>query len=366
MKAQIQKSNSFSLPHLSVLAIFCLLSLTACDKGGGSFSLLPDSNSFQQATSSTNNKIDILFVVDNSASMAPLQTNLNNNFHSFINNFVTKGYDFQLGVTTSDAYRSMSQFGGPASAAYLRDGVGSVHSGYPIITQSTPDIEGVFVTNANQGDNGNADERVFSSFKATLQSSHNNGFHRPDAFLAIVILSDEDDFSNPNRAVGANPDHSYSQTGLETVASYISFLDQYTGTVDVNNRPYNISAITVLDNTCLNSHKKNAPTSIVGQRYMQIVNATDGVLGSICDTSFADSLTLIESKIIELSTQFPLSRVPDVSTIQVHVNGAVIIESSTNGWTYNSTANSIVFHGSAVPPQGSQINVDFQPLSAQN
>src|SRR6185312_4137861 len=213
-----------------------LFTLVSCDKGGGSFSLLPAGNTFTQAASSvTNNKIDILFVVDNSYSMQPLQTNMVNNFNSFISNFITKGYDFQIGVTTSDAYLALSQFNNTPSYAYLRDGTGSTHTGYPIITPSTPNIVNTFVTNANQGDQGSGDERVFSSFKAALQSSHNSGFHRPGAYLAIIILSDEDDFSDPTRPEdswvyrGGIPDHDYADPGLETVASYETFLDQFTG-----------------------------------------------------------------------------------------------------------------------------------------
>ena len=61
------------------LGAFCSALLISCDKGGGSFSLIPDGDSFQQnSSSSVNNKIDILFVVDNSGSMSPAQTNLTN------------------------------------------------------------------------------------------------------------------------------------------------------------------------------------------------------------------------------------------------------------------------------------------------
>jgi hypothetical protein len=359
-------------PKMSVLAttalaLFTLMTLVSCDKGGGTFSLLPAGDTFTQTSSSvTNDKIDILFVVDNSGSMQPLQTNMLNNFNSFISNFITKGYDFQIGVTTTDAYLSMPQYDNKPSLAYLRDGVGHTHTGYPIITPTTPNIISTFVTNANQGDQGSGDERAFSSFQVTLQSSNNASFHRPDAFLAIVILSDEDDFSDETRGENSGIDHNYNDPNLDTVASYESFLDSFTGSQSPATRTWNVSAIAVLDSACLASHGHDAPTTIIGQRYIQLANDSDGVLGSVCDTSYADSLNLISDKIIELSTQFALSRVPDPSTIVVTVNGSIVPEDATNGWTYNSSANSIVFHGSAIPPQGSTISVDFQPLTAQN
>jgi hypothetical protein len=47
----------------------------------------------------------------------------------------------------------------------------------------------------------------------------------------------------------------------------------------------------------------------------------------------------------------------------VAINGVSISQDSTNGWTYNSAANSIVFHGSAIPTQGDSIDVNFDPAS---
>lgn len=365
---------SVAITKTLCLGFFSSVLLISCDKGGGSFSLLPDGNSFQQtAGSSVNNKIDVLFVVDNSGSMSPAQTNLVNNFHSFINSFVTKGYDFQIAVTTTDAYLAGNNFYNKSASAY---------PGYtqtqmralanfkgPVLTPSTPNIENKFVSNATVGDVGDGDERAFSSFREAL--NRNPTFHRADAFLAVIILSDEDDFSDPVRPEaswtksGGVSDHNYVDPNLETVDSYVNYLDTLTGSTTTT-KNYNVSAIGTLDSACQAQENKKYAESIIGQRYISIANKTNGVLGSICDTSFASSLTLIETKILELSTQFYLTRVPDPTTIVIHVNGATVNPDATNGWTYQPSANSIIFHGSAIPPQGAQINVDFQPLSAQN
>jgi hypothetical protein len=348
--------------------------LMGCDKGGGSFSLLPDGNSFQQnSSSSINNKIDVLFVVDNSGSMSPAQTNLVNNFHSFISNFMTKGYDFQIAVTTTDAYLAGDNFYNKSASAYpnytssQKRALANFKG--PIITPSTPNIESQFVSNAAVGDQGDGDERAFSSFREAL--NRNPSFHRPDAFLAVIILSDEDDFSDPTRSEaswtrqGGISDHNYNDPGLESVATYVNYLDMLTGSTTTT-KNYNVSAIATLDSTCKAQENQYYAESIIGKRYKDLANQTNGVLGSICDTSFADSLVLIETKILELSTQFYLTRAPDPATIIVHVNGATVAESATNGWTYQADSNSIIFHGTAIPPQGASINVDFQPLTAQN
>jgi len=332
-----------------------LLSLlvSACGEDKPSFSLYSDQNIFQQSASTLNNKIDVLFVIDNSGSMAPVQQNLTNNFRSFIENFVTQGYDFKIAVTTTAAWTA--PFLNDTSVSRWKDGSSAGHTGIYVIDPQTPNLINTFVTNATQGINGTGDERAFQSLKTSLQNSNNSDFRRDDAFLAIVIVSDEDDFSHDGSQYLNN---NYSDNRLHSVQSYIDYLHSYTQSTDTV-RKYSVSSIAIFDNSCLTN---NSPWGIVGQRYGQITDATEGVKGSVCG-NFAQTLESIQSKIAELSTQFYLNRQPVVSSIKVVVNGAEIFQNSTNGWSYNTTSNSVRFHGTAIPPQGSVIIVDFDPIT---
>lgn len=352
-------------PFSIINAILAIGLMTGCDKPADSFSLLSAGQSFRQGSGENIQvKIDILWVVDNSYSMNPLQQNLVNNFNSFIGSFVTKGYDFHIGVTTSDAYRAAANFNNNSNLSLLRDGVGATHSGVRVITPTTSNIVNTFMTNSLQGDGGSGDERAFSSIRETLINAGNASFIRPGAFLAVIILSDEDDFSSDTRAEYTGTDHSYTASSLDPVSKYVTFLDNFTGSTDPNNRKYSVSAVTVLDNACLTTHKASAPSSIIGQRYIALANQTKGILGSIC-SNFADELMLIQNKILELSTQFQLARVPILSTLSVVVNGSVVPQDATNGWTYDSSANTIVFHGTAIPQQGAEISVSFDPVGVK-
>lgn len=353
------------------LLFLAAVGLSSCDHGGSSYSLLADSQNFNQSVATVNNKVDILWVVDNSSSMTPLQTNLVNNFDSFIKNFQAKGYDFRIAVTSTDAYLANKAFNNNPVYSKFKDGGGSNHTGIFVIDPSTPNVTSTFVTNAAIGQSGSGDERAFSSFKEALVDPQNSGFLRSDSFLSVIILSDEDDFSDPVRREGSwlysggIKDHDYTDPNLESVDSYVSFLDQLTQTT-VANRRYNVSAITVLDNTCLQSHLKTSPSSILGQRYIDLANKTNGVLGNICDSSYANALQAIQQRIIELSTQFPLNRPAVESSIVVIVNGATVAQDASNGWTYVASSNSIMFHGNAVPPQGASIQVHFDPIGVKN
>ncbi len=341
-------------------------SLLGCNRSQGSFSILATGQAFTQTKSDVTNQVDILWVVDNSFSMDPLQQNLVQNFNTFINNFQTKGFDYKMAVITSDAFLANPAFRNQPEMAKFRSGGVGGDTGYTYITPSLPDPVATFVSIATQGQFGSGDERAFSSIMTSLNSPLNDGFRRPGAFFAIIILSDEDDFSDATRPEGSwhqqggVPDHSYTNPNLETVDSYVSQLDTLTSST-ASKRNYNVSAITVTDQTCRDQHGGQAPSSIIGTRYMDMVTKTGGVLGSICDASYANSLEMIQKQIIELSTQFPLTREPNPSTIMIIVDGKVVPQDSINGWTYDAASNTITFHGTAVPTSGAAINIQFDP-----
>jgi hypothetical protein len=349
---------------LSLLALISLpvLTMTGCNKTA-TFSLLSDQQQFQQAAAQVNNKIDILWVVDNSGSMAPLQDNLVSNFGNFIAGFQNKGFDYKIAVTTSDAYLSETAFRNDPNRSLYRDGVGTSHSGYPIITPLTPNLIATFVANATQGSQGSGDERVFQSLHDSMHNPKNAGFLRAGSYLAVIILSDEDDFSNDNRAEGAD-DHDYANLGLWKTDAVIADLDALTGSTPVA-RQYNVSAITVADDACLQSHLQQTGSTIIGTRYIELAKKTQGVVGSVCDASYASSLNFIQKRIFEAATQFKLSKTPNASTIKVFSDGIAVLQDAQNGWTYNSTENSIIFHGTAVPSANASINVTFDQTSLQ-
>src|SRR5437868_2296854 len=118
MRAQIEKRIWMIL---CIGLFFGVLALDGCGKGV-QFSIDGNTLTFKQTPGISNGQIDVLWVIDNSGSMAPFQTNLTSNFNSFISNMNTKGYDFRLAVTTSDAY--MAVLLNDPTLAQFRDGVG--------------------------------------------------------------------------------------------------------------------------------------------------------------------------------------------------------------------------------------------------
>src|SRR6476661_1030667 len=88
--------------------------LAGCPEGKLKKTLPPDvrvDTYSQQAAS----KIDVLWVVDNSGSMAPRQQNLARNFSSFIDVFTKNSINFRIAVTTTDIFKSAGEFRGNPS-----------------------------------------------------------------------------------------------------------------------------------------------------------------------------------------------------------------------------------------------------------
>jgi hypothetical protein len=399
------------------LAVLSLALPTGCDKHSGSYSLIGQSQSFVQPNATyTTSKIDILWVIDNSLSMQTSQANLAANFKAFITQFQSLNLDYHMAVTTTDAYQADPWFQNdpnaqyyPANAQYsatiaqFKDGstgaYGLGHSGQFVLTpaNTTPTI---FSQNVSMSTEGNGDERAFSSFMTSLNDATNikSGFRRSDAYLAIIIVSDEDDFSGQATfadhfyqmyATNYVGDHNFAVAApeLQPVSYYVSALDTYVG----DHTRYSVNSIYADSASCVTTLNQSAPSSsrIVAQRYPALSAATSGVSASLCG-DFSKILGNLSKTVIELASVFPLSRPADPTTFNITINGKAVPQDATNGYTYvvtlpggtptvvtsvagvtastypKGTTYAVAFHGTAVPPSGAAINVAFTPATITN
>jgi hypothetical protein len=228
------------------------------------------------------------------------------------------------------------------------------NSGVFVMDSLTPGLNSVFTTNAKVGINGAADERAFASFKRSLSNSANSDFRRSDAFLAIIIVSDEDDFSRTDSTFSEN----YSDPKLIPVSNFVSYLDTLTGSTATNRKDnYQVNAIYIKDSACLAA--LNDTSQKIAVRYGQIADTTGGVKASLCDP-FNVILQSIKTKILVASAVFKLDREPVAGSIIVKVNGSSVAESSTT-WTYDASSNSIRFAQEAVPAADDKIQISYDP-----
>lgn len=314
-------------------AVFIILTVlvTACGKSP-QFGLSPETETFAQRYQ-YNNKVDILWVVDSSQTMASHQQTLAQQFPSFIDVLIQKGMDFRLAVTTMD----MSS-GGERGAF-----VGSTK----VLGLNTPNLKNLFSSNIQVGNQGSSLERGLESMKAALSpamlAGANAGFLRSDAVLVVIFVTDEDDHSSG------------------TTTSYVDFMNQLKPSFQYGAKGWFANFIGFL-NPSGSCQATGTPTD-PGDRYLDLVTASYGLNESICSGALASALGNIRERIAEMVTEYRLGREPIESTIQVVIDGNVIAKDSINGWTYHPENYSIHFHGAAIPAANQDVRITYQPTN---
>ena len=257
---------------------------------------------------------DVLFVVDDSASMAEEQDRLASNFDVFATALADSYADFQIGVTTTDPDR-LGELSGP------------------ILTSETAGLEEAFTAAVTVGTDGNRDERGFRAALAALEQ--NPDLVRDYSRVHVIFLSDEDDHS------------------VEPVQDFVDSLIWF-GEADfrahgiVGDLPYGCASGT--------------SAASAGARYVEAIELTEGYRDSICADDYSDILQRIALQVIGWNDTFELARLPDPESLQVWVDSVVIPEREVDGWTYAPGDNAIQFHGRAVPRPGMEVVVEYLPL----
>ena len=209
------------LPRNAWLLALSLLSAACADR---TVTAAPPFGSGEQVTTvpiSVSNKLDLLFVIDDSASMGEEQALLAANFPRFIDELYSdegKLPDLHIGVVSSDlgiAPYELQQdqgdcIGDGKDGALLRgpDGAdcGLTDATRFLVDSSDPDgvirnypdgeLAETFACMAKLGTNGCGFERHLEAMERALTGQPlNDGFLRDEAVLAIDFIADEDDCS---------------------------------------------------------------------------------------------------------------------------------------------------------------------------
>jgi hypothetical protein len=294
-------------------------------------------------------KVDVLFVVDNSGSMMEEQQSLGQNFAAFMSAASEAAVDYHIGVTTTGIEASPGGWSvcpGGAEGGEAGRLVPANRSGPHIISPSTPNPAAVFAANTRVGVCHWNEQGLEASYRALsapllhnsddpntgLPGDGNAGFLREDARLAIIYLSDEEDFSP--RSVDFYKTHFLALKGNDATKLSISAIVG----------PSNLAS---------------CPTaSSSGNKYIALARATGGVVESICTPNWADSLRNLSESTFGPNRTFKLTEKPepaDGSKIVVRVDGVQV----TSGWRYDAGTNSVIFDADTAPPAGSVVEITY-------
>ncbi len=250
-------------------------------------------------------KVDILFVIDNSASMADIQAKLGDRLSAFIGSL--ENVDWQIGITTTDT--SDGPFGLKGSLIQLY-GLNQF-----ILNKNTPNYEFVFKNTVvrPEGINcvtTNCPSRVERPIDAaTLAITKNEaGLLRPGAELAIVVLTDSDEgggFLN------------------QTVTVPQDFLNV---AAQLFNQQKRVTAYGIIvepgDTDCFQERRNSSPYSSYGNYITLLTNLTGGVTGSVCDTNYTQSLKKIGDHVLNLASSITLSQSPKEGSVEITLSPA--------------------------------------------
>ncbi len=286
---------------------------TAGGTVGGGNPVSDWSESFTQVADSEK-KVDIAWIVDDSGSMGDDQTSLANNFDSFIRNFITRGIDFKMGITTTDC--STEAKCGAAVPGSLESLTAVQANGNPQAFIST------FKAHIKVGTSGSSRERgLFAAEKFLDRYAQQH--YRADSRLVLVFVTDEED---------------------QSPQSVQYYLNRYLAEKANLGADY-VRAYSIVKTNCTTPGCQFA-------RYAHQSNNTGGTISNI-DGNFASTLSDMGADIQNLIDSFSLSHTPVAGSLVVKVNGVVVTE-----WTLDG--RNLKFNQGHVPAVGANIQVSYQ------
>lgn len=186
-------------------------------------------------------KVDFLFTIDNSGSMAGDQANLIANFPAFINGIqsvLASVDEYQVGVVTTDTYSSnvagctglsglVVQTGGSNSS---NQACGPYAAGANYMTE-LDNLATEFSCAAQVGTSGSAAERQMQATVEAVQKvlgnpgECNDGYLRDDSLLVIVIITDESDTDSTGNSMTWFNDIVAARAGIEENIAVVSLIN---------------------------------------------------------------------------------------------------------------------------------------------
>lgn len=332
---------------LSFVAVLCSVAIVAtlsgCSNRATSFALPSEQDSFSGKVF-YNNKVDILFVVDNSKSMLQYQQRLASQMQNMISTLNSLKMDYRVAVTTSTMSSDSSAY--PLTRKLVGSPVYLTSSNINLLTDR------IIV-----GESGSDLERSLDAMRLVTSSSYLSGigsdFIRNDALLSVVFISDERDQS--------------SEYGNPNTNDFITYLNSRKPDFETGGKAWLANYIGILTNQGCDILGGSVS---IGTQFINLVTASNGVKSSICNADLSGAVSNIKARIIDQITAYRFRSEPNKSSIQVTVGSRAILEDAVNGWTLESETITgakkfyLKFHGSSIPAADENVDVKFTALTA--
>lgn len=281
---------------------------------------------------------DILFVVDNSGSMASYQKDLIANSDLFINELVkgSRQTPWRIGMISTDedqdAYLSLS----------------------PIqeLTNRSADPVSIFNSAvARLGTSGSAYEKTFRPVLNFVESTPK--FFNPSATLAIVVITDAPEQSMTLFRTGGRAP---VQTDVDT------FIDRMLKVKGGDSRKLVAYGAFATRTECNTSDE---PWEWAGSVYEQLITRLQGSHFWICDPNFGAELAKIAKDLVKRvdSPRFFIKQRPRIETLVVSYQGMILPGAGEPGavWYYDAEDNAVVMTDMTILPDfNAKVDVTYK------
>jgi hypothetical protein len=269
-------------------------------------------------------QVDVLWVVDDTASMAQEQAALGQALADFAAALEAAAVGWQVGVT---------------STSLEGDEAGLLRGDPWIMTPATPELAAALARAAAVGTAGSPPEAGLGAavlaLSEPLRSEGNRGFRRPDAALHVVVLSDADD-------------DSASLLGDDPAGAFLAVLDDEAAS---SGQDALFSAVVgPTPSGCTGAGGTAAPASI----YAAVAEASGGVVQSICEADLSPVADAVADSSQVWPTVFPLQATPVAGSLRVAVDGQRLDE----GWSEESDPPAVRFQSPPAP--GAELRFSYE------
>lgn len=232
--------------------------------------------------------VDILLVIDNSASMATELANLGARFTNLARSL--QGIDWQICLTTTDA---------DSQAGNVIEWL----TGVKVLNEATPNYETIFKNKLNSlisAEGSGFEQPIKSSNKAFLLATTTNaGCFRSGISKSIIIISDEDELSDGWTSRAGEESSGLNPTALNYPESLISTIK-----IQFPLSSFSVHAIAIKndDDACLDSQRHQGGTFDYRSGYPairigELTALAYGTVSSICHADYSEQLEQIGQSI---------------------------------------------------------------------
>ena len=281
-------------------------------------------------------KSDILFVVDNSRSMAPYQLALATDIGQVVEALDDAGVDWRAAVTSTDIDMESCGFriDEPLNGRLQPGDDGSL-----FVSSLSFDPVAQLGARLQLGEGGSGCEKGLGAAYRAIElrgGGLNADFYREEASLHIVVLSDEQDQTEDD-----NPP-------LVTLREFSLWMSELP-------KPRSTFSSVV----CFEAA---ADCPDVGSRYMRVTEDMSTVPhggGGVFDLAadMADTVAGLADILDDATVVYPLAQAADPDGLEVRIDGAL---ASPPLYEYEALSNTLIFRSAL--PDGAQITVRYRPL----